>query len=197
MADTLYLSLWFPGFDAEDMLPRAAAVMRQFPYSATEPGVSYIAVQPIDWAQPTILERRMIPPATPEQVAEIVADFAQEDYALVFEAYWDLWTPSETGETWVEKPLKVRFIVHGVAFDEGVYEEHGHIEIDFGLDFPFLYEEMELTPENEEKVKANVAKLVDFSARVEKNCNITGRVLWNETEENLAQRLISRLQRVQ
>jgi len=29
---------------------------------------------------------------------------------------------------------------------------------------------------------------------VEKNCGVTGRVLWSESEENLAQKLIARLQ---
>ena len=36
-----------------------------------------------------------------------------------------------------------------------------------------------------------------FTIAVEKNCGITGRVLWSESEENLAQKLISRLQKVQ
>ena len=34
MADPLYLSLWFPQFEIEDLMPRALAVMRQFPFSA-------------------------------------------------------------------------------------------------------------------------------------------------------------------
>lgn len=196
-SDSLFLSLWFPSFDEEDMMPRTAAVMRQFPYSAVEPGIAYIAVQPIDWSEPTILERRMIPAATPEEAAEVVTDLLHDDYAIVFEAYWDLWMPSDEGESWVQKANKVRFIAHGLAFDEGAYTEHGHLEVDFGLDHPFLFEGLELTPENEDKVRANVAKLVDFTTKVEKNCKLTGRVLWSESDENLAQKLISRLQRVQ
>jgi hypothetical protein len=38
--------------------------------------------------------------------------------------------------------------------------------------------------------------LIDFTQRVEKNCGITGRVLWSESDENLAQKLIAKLQRV-
>ena len=40
-------------------------------------------------------------------------------------------------------------------------------------------------------------ELVNFTIAVEKNCGITGRVLWSESEENLAQKLIERLQKVQ
>ena len=43
----------------------------------------------------------------------------------------------------------------------------------------------------------NVQKLVEFTNNVEKNCGISGRVLWSESEENLAQKLVSRLQKVQ
>jgi len=197
MSDSLFLSLWFPSFDEEDMMPRTAAVMRQFPYSTLEPGIAYIAVQPIDWSEPTILERRMTPAATPEEAVEVVSDLIHDDYAIVVEAYWDLWMPSDEGENWIQKAVKVRFIAHGLAFDEGAYTEHGHVEVDFGLDYPFLFEGVELTAGNEEKVRANVAKLVEFTTNIEKNCKLTGRVLWSESDENLAQKLISRLQRVQ
>lgn len=197
MADTLYLNLWFPSFDDEDMMPLTMAVLRQFPFSAVEPGVAYIAVQPIDWSEPTILERRMTPPVSPEDAANVVADLVHEDYGIVFEAYWDLWVPEEENEQWVQRPIKVRVIANGPAFDDSTYTEHGHIEVDFGLDFPFLFEQLELTPANEEKVRANVAKLVEFTQNIEKNVKLTGRVLWSESEENLAQKLISRLQKVQ
>ena len=49
----------------------------------------------------------------------------------------------------------------------------------------------------EQRIKANVHKLVNFTSAVEKNCGISGRVLWSESEDNLAQKLIERLQKVQ
>jgi hypothetical protein len=54
-----------------------------------------------------------------------------------------------------------------------------------------------LTSEAERNVRSNVQKLVELTARMEKNAGATGRLLWSESEENLAQKLISRLQRVQ
>jgi hypothetical protein len=84
-----------------------------------------------------------------------------------------------------------------LEFEERVFEQEGHIEVDFGLDTPFLYEELQLTPEGETRVLANVHKLVDFTNKVEKNTGTSGRLLWSESEENLAQKLISRLQKVQ
>ena len=91
----------------------------------------------------------------------------------------------------------MKFIVHGPQFDEGVYEQEGHIKIELGLDSPFLQEEVKMTPEAEGRVKSNVKKLVDFTNNLEKNSGANARLLWSESEENFAQKLISRLQKVQ
>ncbi len=197
MADPLYLNLWFPSFEPQEMLPRALMVIRLFPFSAQQPGISYVALHPISWDEPTILERRFQPGATPEEAIEIASDLLHEDYAYLFEAHWDLWVPFEGAQPWSEQPRQVKFLVHGLEFDEQTYRENGHIQVDFGLDTPFLGEDLELTPFIEQRVRANVHKLVEFTSKVEKHLGVTGRVLWSESEENLAQKLISRLQNVQ
>lgn len=197
MPDPLYLNLWFPSFEPQEMLPRALLVMRQFPFSAQQPGINYLALHPISWDEPTILERRFQPGATPEEAIEIASDLLHEDYAYLFEAHWDLWAPGEAAQPWSERPRQVKFLVHGLEFDEEAYRENGHIQVDFGLDTPFLGEDVELTPFIEQRIRTNVQKLVEFTSKVEKNCGVSGRVLWSESEENLAQKLISRLQKVQ
>jgi len=197
MADPLFLSLWFPDFDAEDMLPRVLAVMRQFPFSAQQPGISYVALHPVSWNEPTIFEQRFRVGIPPEEAVQIATDLLHEDYAYLFEAHWDLWTLSETTQQWVLQPSQVKFLVHGLEFDDGVFEQEGHIQIDFGFDTPFLQEQVRLTSEAEAKVRANVQKLVEFTSAVEKNSGASARLLWSESEENLAQKLIARLQKVQ
>lgn len=196
MSDSLYLNLWFPSFDPEEMLPRTLSVLRQFPFSVAEPGIKYFSVHPVDWSEATVLEHRFTTPADPAAVMDQIIEFAEPDYALVFEAAWDLWTPDERGQ-WELRPSNVTFIVHGPEFDDGAFRQDGHIQIDFGLDSPFLHEEMELRSEDEERVKANVAKLIDFTHKVEQHCSLRGRVLWSESDDNLAQKLVARLQRVQ
>jgi len=197
MGDSLYLSLWFPSFDEVEILPRTVSVLRQVPFSAARDGVTYSAIQPVSWSEPTILERRYRPGVEPEVAVAEVAEFLHDDYAYVFEAYWDLWTPPEGAEKWVLEPSLVRLVAHGMEFEERAAEEAGHIQIDFGLDTSFLHEEVEFTSEAEQNVRSNVQELVEFTALVEKNAGATGRLLWSESEENLAQKLINRLQRVQ
>jgi hypothetical protein len=199
MADSLYFSIWFPSFREEEMMPRTISVLRQFPFSTLREGITYLSVHPVAWTEPTVLERRFDPGISPEEAAEVTKEFVHDDFAFVFEAFWDLWVPNddEHGESWVQKPVAVRFLVHGVQFDEGIYTEDGHIEGDFGLDTSFVYEGREISPFIEKHLRSNIAKLVGFSAAVEKNCGISGRVLWSESEENLAQKLIAKLQQTQ
>ena len=197
MADSLYLSLWFPSFEEPEIPSRVVSVLQQFPFSAGRGGVTHVALNPLSWNEPTILERRFHPGIAPEEAAELAADLTHEDYAYVFEAYWDLWAPAPVGEQWVLEPVLVRFIAQGAEFEEGAAADAGHIQVDFGPDAPFLHEELSLTPEAEQHVRHNVHKLVEFTVRVEKNAGATGRLLWSESEENLAQKLIARLQKVQ
>ena len=197
MPDSLYLSLWFPSFEEPEILPRTVSVLQQFPFSEQRSGVTYVAIHPVSWNEPTVLEQRLQPPLPPDSAAGAAAELVHDDYAYVFEAYWDLWSPIREGEKWVLTPTLTRFIAHGLEFEEQAAEQVGHIQIDFGLDTPFLHEEVSLTRESEQRVRANVHKLVEFTARIEKNAGATGRLLWSESEENLAQKLIARLQKVQ
>jgi hypothetical protein len=196
MADSLYLSLWFPDFGEAELLPRTVSVLRQFPFSPAQGGVTYVAVQPVSWNEPTVLERRFRPGVPPEEAAGVAADLLHDDYAYVFEAYWDLWFPPDRGDKWVLQPTRVQFIAQGTEFEEATAADTGHIQIDFGLDTSFLHEELSLTVEAEQGLRSNVYKLVEFTAKVEKNAGATGRLLWSESEENLAQKLIARLQKV-
>lgn len=196
MSDTLYLNLWFGDSELVETLANAVGVMRQFPFSAQMPGVTNVAVHPISWNEATILEQRYQPVISPEDAATIAAGLPHDDYAYAFEVNWDLWTPTPAGE-WDLRPSVARVIVRGSEFEDGEAETQGEVQVDFGLDTPFLHDELQLSPELESRVKKNVQKLVDFTVAVEKHSGAKTRLLWSESEENLAQKLVSRLQRVQ
>jgi hypothetical protein len=201
MADTLYLSLWFPSFEAEAVLPRTLAVLRQLPFSTQHPGIVELAVQALAWGEPVLFQQEFTEETAPEYAVQIASEFASDDNAFVFDAFWDLWSPGSGYDQWALTPHAVRVIAHGDAFEDGISQERGHIELDFGLDSPFLGEEdgsgAELTEIGESRIKENIQKLVALTALIEKECGVRARLLWSESEENLAQKLISRLQRVQ
>ena len=197
MADPLYLSLWFSDFNGPAMLPHILAVLQQFPFSELRPGITYAEVQPVSWNEPSILERRFSLGIAPGEAIVVAADLIHDDYAYVLEAYWDLWTPDETGHEWRLVPSLVRIITQGEEFEEGTYQETGHVEIDFGLDALFVPENVGLTDETQAKIRDNISKLVEFTRKIETNTRATSRRLWSESEESLPQKLIARLQKVQ
>jgi hypothetical protein len=196
MADPLYLSLWFPDFSGPAMLPHMFAVLQQFPFSEQRPGITYAAVQPVSWNEASVLERRFSPGISPEEAVVVAADLIHDDYAYVFDGYWDLWTPDDRGQ-WMLIPSLVKFIVQGEEFDDGTGQETGHIEIDFGLDSLFVQESVELNEETQAKIRENVTRLVEFTRKAETKTRATSRRLWSESEESLPQKLIARLQKVQ
>ncbi|MGC2696264.1 MAG: hypothetical protein WA738_10790 [Candidatus Angelobacter sp.] len=200
MADRLYLSIWFPSFEEQEMLPRLLSVLKQFPFSSQSSGVGYMAVRSISWEQPIIFEQTFDYRAEPERALALASELLHEDNAYELDALWDLWVPVQEGgldQTWGLRPQTVKFIAFGTQFEDATFKENGHIQIDLGLDAPFLYDESDFTSALEQRIKANIQKLVSFSTAVEKNAGISGRVLWSESEDNLALKLIERLQRVQ
>lgn len=196
MPDPLYLSLWFSDFNGPAMLPHMLAVMQQFPFSEQRPGITYVAVQPVSWNEASVLERRFSPGVPPQEAVLVAADLIHDDYAYVFDVYWDLWTPDEKQE-WMLVPSQVKLIVQGEDFDGGAQEETGHIQIDFGLDSLFVQETVKLTDETQAKIRENVLRLIEFSKKIEMHTRATSRRLWSESDESLPQKLIARLQQVQ
>jgi hypothetical protein len=196
MPDSLYLNLWFPSFTEAEMMPRLACVLGQFPFSKSKPGIGYVGVHSVSWSEPLVFQQSFDYRADTVHAIALASEFLHSDSGYIFEAAWDLWSPKENSDEWTEQPHPVKFLAHGKDFEDGVAEESGHIQVDLGLDAPFLFEEFALTPAIENRVKQNIQKLVGFTAALEKNCGVTGRLLWSESEENLAQKLIARLQRV-
>ncbi len=142
-----------------------------------------------------------------------------DDTAYEFEMRWKLWLPetvdAQPGDTgidiypdfesvrldtaWKLKPSTVRIIGFGPQFDDASFEQNGHVRIDFGLDTPWLAETLEdeeLDAAATKHIQQNVEMLLAFTLSVEKNCGISSRLLWTESGEPLAQKLIDRLQRV-
>jgi hypothetical protein len=108
---------------------------------------------------------------------------------------------------WKLRTHTVRILGFGPRFDVAGYEQNGHILVDFGLDSPWVPEapsaddpdDLSDEPLDEEAqihIQQNIEKLLAFTLLVEKNCGISSRLLWTESGEPLAEKLIARLQRV-
>jgi hypothetical protein len=204
MADQLYLSLWYPNFRLEGLPSALEKVMEQFAAVGGSSRVAAATVYPISWNESPSWQRvyrneTEDEESSPRAVIAAAMENAHDDYAWEFELIWELWVPEHAeglDTMWRHEPRVVRVVGFGPEFDDGSYETNGHIRVDFGLDTPFLYEDMDLDEDAVVRVKENVARLVDFTNRVQKNAGISSRLLWSESGESLARKLIDRLQQV-
>ena len=223
MADQLYLSLWFPNFRFQSLPAAMIAVLRQFARISGLPRVAASTAYPLRFTEPPVYQRQFVldkRAADTEDTAASVIEAAvaeatellHEDTAYEFEMKWNLWQPEQAdgpeGATldtlWKPTPSTVRFLGFGPDFDDSTFEQNGHIRVDFGLDTPFVLDDDEALALEDEDARAEAAKhiqkniemLLAFTLSVEKHCGISSRLLWTESGEPLAEKLIARLQRL-
>ncbi len=134
-----------------------------------------------------------------------VAPALDEDAEAGPDADFDRPTLLDPETPWRLRPHTVRILGFGPNFDVAGYEQNGHILVDFGLDTPWLLDtpaeaDDDHDPLDDEEaqlhIQQNIEKLLAFTLLVEKNCGISSRLLWTESGEPLAEKLIARLQRV-
>jgi hypothetical protein len=203
MADTLYLSLWYPNLRLEALPEKLIAVLESFAGHGGDRLVYSATVWPVSWSEAAVFQRVYGRAgddgergAAPRQAVEDATDLLHDDYAYEFQIGWSLWELESGGgldPRWAKQPRLVRVTGYGPLFDEGAYEQDGHIKIDFGSDAPFLEEGVELNAQAARHVEENVRQLVELAAAVEKGSGATARILWSELGESLAQRLAARL----
>ncbi len=203
MADQLYLSIWLPNFRLVSLGDTLVGVLRQLAGAGGSTPVTAAAVYPISWNEAPVYQRVYDEAdgeaALPEAAVAEALQMLHGDYAYEFEVKWDLWVPETGGgldTVWRQEPRTLRVIGFGPDFDEGSYEQNGHVRIDFGTDAPFLQEELALEPETAARVQQNVQKLIDVTQAIQNNLAVTSRLLWSESGESLAEKLIARLQRL-
>jgi hypothetical protein len=223
MADQLFLSLWFPNFRLASLPTALTCVLRQFAtiardgQSGSQLGrVAAATVYPIDWTESPIYQRIYVNDERAETGADTEGSIIEnavgeateqlhDDTAYEFEMRWLLWTPLHDEDSpeaalfdtvWRLEPTRVRITGFGPSFDNGNYEQNGHIRVDFGLDTPWVLEDEDLDDAAAARIRENTEKLLAFTLSVEKHCGISSRLLWTESGEPLAEKLIARLQRL-
>ncbi|HTV04590.1 MAG TPA: hypothetical protein VME86_04415 [Acidobacteriaceae bacterium] len=206
MPDQLYLSLWYPNFRLVALPAALERVMEIFGSVAGSSRVKAAAAYPISSNEAPAYQRVYdeehepdLEASQPRNAITAATEMLHDDFAYEFELIWELWTPESAAgldPIWKKEPAIVRITGYGPQFDEGAYEQNGHIRIDFGADTPFLQENVSLDEEAAEHVKQNVQMLVDFTNAIQQHAGISSRLLWSESGESLAQKLISRLQSV-
>jgi hypothetical protein len=199
MSDALYLSLWYPNLRLAALPEKLTAVLGAFPAHGGQARVYAATVWPVNWSETPVLQRvygHGERGAEPQQAVEEALELLHDDYAYEFQIGWHLWELERGAgldDRWVREPRLVRVTGFGPLFEEGTYEQDGHIRLDFGTDAPFLEEDTDLNEVGARHIEENVRQLVELTGAVEKTSGATARLLWSELGESLAQRLAARL----
>jgi hypothetical protein len=213
MADQLYLSLWFPNFRFDSLPGALVSVLRQFALISGDKRISTATVYPFSFTESPVFQRVFVNDDRSESTEDSIIENAvaeateqlHDDMAYEFEMKWNLWQPETPGASgakldtlWKPKPRLVKIIGFGPEFDQATYEQNGHIRVDFGLDTPWVMDEDDeaFDEETQKHIQKNVEMLLAFTLSVEKNSGISSRLLWTESGEPLAEKLIARLQRL-
>jgi hypothetical protein len=105
MADTLYLSLWYPNLRLDALPDKLIAVLGAFAAHGGEAKVYSATVWPVSWNEAPVFERvygriapalggeipNQAPGAEPREAVEEATELLHDDYAYEFQIGWSLW----------------------------------------------------------------------------------------------------------
>jgi hypothetical protein len=221
MADQLYLSLWFPNFRFEALPAAMTLVLRQFALVSGKENqrVTASTVYPLGFSESPVYQRifvndkraaetRDTEDAIIENAVAEATEQLHDDMAYEFEMRWNLWTPdlaptassqAQLDTLWRLEPRTVRVIGFGLdtpwvldPLEDDRLDDDRDSAGDYDEDDPQLRHDEETT----KRIQQNIEMLLAFTLSVEKNCGISSRLLWTESGEPLAEKLIARLQRL-
>jgi hypothetical protein len=216
MANQAYLNLWHKDFNDERMIEDFAKFLKTVPFSATKPGFAYLIVRAVDARESPMLEQNLrAVPVDAAGIIELTKDYLHSDSAYEVHCYWDLWAFGTEGR-WQLDPQPLEIFCHGEEYDDGFWQESGHIQVNLGFEHLFtghagllgmrqgerapaqsreearFLEEM-AWPENleryQEKTRENIRKLLDWIRKIEKAVPVERVRLWSEGEENFEARV--------
>jgi hypothetical protein len=217
MSNQSYLSVWCKDFPEERILELFGAFLGTVPFSVTRPGFTHLTIRAVDASEVPILEQDLrAVPLDAASILEIARDHLHSDCCYEVSCHWDLAIfDGATGKPKSE-PQPIEIACHGEDYDDGIWRENGHFEVNFGFEHFFTghagllgmrqrghaapqsaeearFLEAMAWPENLEKyqesTRDNIRKLLDWVRRIEQAVPVERVRLWSEGEENLEARL--------
>ena len=217
MPNQSYLSVWCRDFPEEHILERFGAFLATVPFSATRPGFTLLTIRAVDATETPILEQDLrAVPLDAAGIIELAQDHLHSDSCYEVLCHWDLSVfDAHTLQSRVE-PLPLQISCQGEDYDDGFWQENGHIQAHLGLEHLFTghagllgirqgaraaaqsveearFLEAMAWPENlekyQEKTRDNIRRLFDWVRRIETEVPAERVRLWSEGEDNFEARL--------
>ncbi len=217
MSNQAHLSIWLKDFPEDLVLERFGKFLSTVPFSAKEPGFTHLEIRAVDWTESPVYEQDLRSvPLDAASIIELAKDHFHNDCCISVRSRWDLWVYEGDPARWQLEPQSLEFICYGEDFDDGVWRQDGHLEVNFGFEHLFTghagllgirqialpkaespeekrFLEAMAVPEKlhnyYEKTRENIKKLFDWVRSIEKVLPVEGLRLWSEGEENFEARL--------
>jgi len=171
-----------------------------FPASTAFLGVRGMTIYPLDWSSSPILERPFAHGETAEHAVALAEEFLHADYAYEAQLWWDLWVPKteQPEDGWERSVQIVSIICMGPEFDSGEAVTTGNLQVHFGLDSAYLppdfwqvADERMLKDLSGSQLRENLNQLIACVHKIEKKLPVSKRLLWCESGESFADKLIA------
>jgi hypothetical protein len=217
MANQAYLSIWLKEFPEEIMLERFGEFLSTVPFSAKQPGFTHLEIRAVDSAETPVFEQDLRSfPLDAAGIIELAKDFLREDCNCSVHSHWDLWVYEGEPPSWQQLPQPLELVCTGGDYDNGLWKENAHFEVNFGFEHLFtghggllgirqiarpapqsqeerdFFESM-AKPGNllmyQEKTRENIKSLFGWVRRIEQALPVAQLRLWSEGEENFEARL--------
>jgi len=217
MANHAYASVWCKGFSEAAMLGLFEQFLKTVPFSEELPGFTSLVIRAVEPSQVPVVERDLR--ARPLDAAALVGmarEHLHADSAYEAQAHWDLWVYDSGLARWQRRPQRLEITCFGEEYDDGVYAEAGHFQVDAGFEHLFTghagllgfygqavappqhpteaeFLSAMASPENlreyHERTRENIRKLLDWMRQVQSALPIERYSLWSEGEENFEARV--------
>lgn len=217
MSNQAYLSIWCKDFSEERILERFGEFLATIPFSAAKPGFTHLVIRAVDFTENPVLEQDLRSvPHDAAGIIDIAKDHLHSDCAYEVRADWDLWVFEGDPERWQRLPQPLGLSCYGEDFDDGYWQENGHLEVNFGFEHLFtghagllgFRQSGKAAPQSPEearflasmeqpvnlqmyrdKTRENIRKLFEWVRFIEKALPVKEVRLWSEGEENFEARL--------
>jgi hypothetical protein len=217
MANQAYLNIWLKDFPESLMLENLEKFLATVPFSAQRQGFTHLEIRAIEPSESPVFEQdlRAMPLDAPS-IVELSKDHLNADSRYAVRANWDLWVFEGDPAKWQQSPQPIELVCNGELYDDGLWKEEGHFEVNFGFEHLFTghggllgirqiarpapqhpeeaqFLESMSKPTNlqiyQEKTRENIKSLFGWVRKMEDALPVAKLKLWSEGEENFEARL--------
>ena len=186
MGDPLFLSLWLGGFSPLALPIYFRKTLEVFPFSKLAPG-SLLRVWAVSFHEVPVFESFLDTAVDAREAADLVQEFLHDDCCIQLETRWDLWL---WDGDWALQPSRVCIELHAPLFEHDILNPLGQAEqiwIDLGREDLYLPQ-----PKSDQlrPVQSNIRSILHLADDLEEALTVERRLLWSESEDNFAERLM-------